>query len=230
MRRRLLTLEQRAYPAVVGVDVDPATPKSLVWIIDAYTTSDMYPYSEHQSLLDATVDSRTTQMGVLVQDNVNYMRNSVKVTVDAYDGSVSLYAWETDEPILQAWSGVYPGMVKDMSEISGDLMAHMRYPEDMFKVQRKLLETYHVTEASEFYTGGDRWRLSEDPTSTSSDETAASAQKLQPPYYLTMQMPTQDSAEFSLTSVYVPAGVGETRRAAMAGFLAVDSENAWQDS
>ncbi len=218
-----LTLEKRAYPAVVDVDDDPATPKRLLWIIDAYTTSDMYPYSEHQSLTQATTDSRTTEMGIMAADNVNYMRNSVKVTVDAYDGKVSLYAWEPDEPILQAWSGVYPGMVKDMSEISGDLMAHMRYPEDMFKVQRKLLETYHVTEASEFYTGGDRWRLSEDPTSASG-EASTSSQQTQPPYYLTMQMPTQDSAEFSLTSVYVPAGVGETRRAAMAGFLAVDSE------
>lgn len=219
-----LTLEQHAYPAVVDVDDDPSTPKRLVWVIDAYTTTDKYPYSEHQSLLDATTDSRTTEMGFASMGNINYMRNSVKATVDAYDGKVTLYAWDPDEPVLKAWSAVYPGMITDRSKISGDLMSHLRYPQDQFKVQRKLLETYHVTEASEFYTGGNRWRLSEDPTVTSNEASAATSQKLQPPYYLTMKMPTQDSAEFSLTSVYVPAGAGETRRAAMAGFLAVDSE------
>lgn len=219
-----LTLDKNAYPAVVDDDDDPSTPKRLVWIIDAYTTTDKFPYSEHQSLLEATTDSRTAETGIFDAGNVNYMRNSVKITVDAYDGSVKLYAWEPDEPILQAWSGVYPGMISDISEISGDLMSHLRYPQDMFKVQRKLLETYHVTEASEFYTGGNRWRLSEDPTISANDAATSASQKLQPPYYLTMQMPTQDSAEFSLTSVYVPAGAGETRRAAMAGFLAVDSE------
>lgn len=219
-----LTLEQRAYPAVVDMDGDPNTPKRLVWIIDGYTTSDMYPYSQHQSLTEATTDSRAEGVGLLQSETVNYMRNSVKAVVDAYDGSVKLFAWDDQDPLLQAWDGVYPGMLSPMSEISGDLMSHLRYPEDMFKVQRKLLETYHVTEAAKFYTGGDRWRLSEDPTAGSTEAQAGTSQKLQPPYYLTMQMPGQDSAEFSLTSVYVPAGAGDARRAAMAGFLAVDSE------
>ena len=117
-------------------------------------------------------------------------------------------------------------------------MSHLRYPEDMFKVQRNLLASYHVTDAAGFYSGGDRWRLAEE-TSTYGDATASSAPSagvdangnrvsaptaLQPPYYLTMQMPGQESAEFSLTSVFVPGGGGEGRREAMAGFLAVDSE------
>lgn len=217
-----LTLEQKAYPAVVDMDGDDSTPKRLVWIVDGYTTTDNYPYSEHQSLSSATTDSRTLgEDGIFQIDSVNYIRNSVKAVVDAYDGSVNLYGWDSEDPILASWSAVYPGLIKDTSEISGDLMSHLRYPEDLFKVQRSLLQTYHVTEAAEFYTGGDRWRLSEDPTAA--DESGTS-QKLQAPYYLTMQMPTQDSAEFSLTSVYVPAGSGESRRAAMAGFLAVDSE------
>ncbi len=221
-----LTLEHRAYPAVVDMDDDPDTPKRLVWIVDGYTTSNDYPYSEHQSVAEATADSRAeTAQQVVNLDEINYMRNSVKAVVDAYDGSVTLYAWDPEDPILQSWRSVYPGMVDDVEDISGDLMAHLRYPEDMFKVQRKLLETYHVTEAGKFYTGGDRWRLSEDPASAAGPETSSGTnQPLQPPYYLTMQMPGQDSAEFSLTSVYVPAGGGESRRAAMAGFLAVDSE------
>lgn len=218
-----LTLEQKAYPAVVDMDDDPETPQRLVWIIDAYTTANSYPYAEHQSLVETTTDSRNLSGPAALQhETINYIRNSVKAVVDAYDGSVKLYAWDNEDPILGAWQGVYPGLVEPTSEISGDLMSHLRYPEDMFKVQRSLLTTYHVTEAAEFYTGGDRWRLSEDPTDAATDATGM--QKLQPPYYLTMKMPTQDTAEFSLTSVYVPAGGGEARRAAMAGFLAVDSE------
>ncbi len=218
-----LSLEHKAYPAVVDMDGDDSTPKRLVWIVDAYTTSANYPYSQKTNLLDATTDSRSTDASaVLPNSDINYMRNSVKAVVDAYDGSVQLFAWDAEDPILQAWEGVYPGMISDISEVSGDLMSHFRYPEDMFKVQRQLLETYHVTEAAEFYTGGDRWRLSEDPTATTAD--GGTSTQLQAPYYLTMQMPGQESAEFSLTSVYVPAGGGEARRAAMAGFLAVDSE------
>lgn len=220
-----LTLENGAYPAVVDMDGDESTPKRLVWVVDGYTTTNSYPYAEHVSLLEATQDSRTTvDNPALALENINYIRNSVKAVVDAYDGSVTLYTWDNEDPILKAWKGVYPGMIKEQSEISGDLMSHFRYPEDMFKVQRMLLETYHITEAAEFYTGGDRWRLSEDPTSTAAEGAGATPQKLQPPYYLTMQMPGQESAEFSLTSVFVPAGGGESRRAAMAGFLAVDSE------
>lgn len=219
-----LTLENRAYPAVVDMDDDKSTPKRLVWVVDAYTTSDNYPYSQHVSPLQATMDSRSQAMGAVLQaEDVNYMRNSVKVVVDAYDGSVNMYAFDDEDPILESWRGVYPGLIKDLDEVSGDLMAHFRYPEDIFKVQRMLLETYHVTEASEFYTGGDRWRLSEDPATSATDPTAGGTM-LQPPYYLTMQMPGQESAEFSLTSVFVPSGGGEARRAAMAGFLAVDSE------
>ena len=232
-----LTLEQSAYPAVVDMDGDASTPKRLVWVVDAYTTTNNYPYSQHESLSDATVDSQSTQVGQYVQNNkINYMRNSVKAVVDAYDGSVRLFRWDDQDPILRTWEKIYPGSVEPMSAISGDLMSHLRYPEDMFKVQRNLLATYHVTDAAGFYSGGDRWRLAEE-TSTYGDTSASAAQRtdangnrvsaptsLQPPYYLTMQMPGQESAEFSLTSVFVPGGGGEGRREAMAGFLAVDSE------
>ena len=234
-----LTLEQSAYPAVVDMDGDASTPKRLVWVVDAYTTTNNYPYAQHETLSDATVDSQSTQMGQYVQANkINYMRNSVKAVVDAYDGSVRLFRWDDQDPILRTWEKIYPGSVEPMSAISGDLMSHLRYPEDMFKVQRNLLATYHVTDAAGFYSGGDRWRLAEE-TSTYGDAAASSAPSagvdangnrvsaptaLQPPYYLTMQMPGQESAEFSLTSVFVPGGGGEGRREAMAGFLAVDSE------
>ena len=233
-----LTLEQSAYPAVVDMDGDPSTDKRLVWVVDAYTTTNNYPYAQHESLSDATVDSQSTQMGQYVQNNkINYMRNSVKAVVDAYDGSVRLFRWDDQDPILRTWEKIYPGSVEPMSAISGDLMSHLRYPEDMFKVQRNLLATYHVTDASGFYSGGDRWRLAEETSTHGAASSSDSSTRvdaagnpvpaptaLQPPYYLTMQMPGQDSAEFSLTSVFVPGGGGEGRREAMAGFLAVDSE------
>lgn len=223
-----LTLEQDAYPAVADTDGDPATPKRLVWVVDAYTTSANYPYAQHQSLDKATLDSRTSEASEFLQTNtVNYMRNSVKAIVDAYDGSVRLFQWDDKDPILATWMKIYPGMIEPMKNISGDLMSHLRYPEDLFKVQRELLTSYHVREAGEFYTGGDRWRLAQDTSTVTqlmgaqqTEGTAASVP--QPPYYLTMQMPGQESAEFSLTSVFVPGG--ESRREAMAGFLAVDSE------
>ena len=227
-----LTLEQKAYPAVVDTDGDPSTPKRLVWVVDAYTTTDSYPYAQHQSLSSSTVDSRSQSVGQYIQEHsINYMRNSVKAIVDAYDGSVRLFQWDEKDPILSTWMKIYPGSVESKQNISADLMGHLRYPEDMFKVQRDLLTSYHVRDASDFYTGGDRWRLAEE-TSTAATANGAStatmsssqqqAVRVQPPYYLTMQMPGQQSAEFSLTSVFVPGG--ESKREAMAGFLAVDSE------
>ena len=223
-----LTLEQEAYPAVVDVDGDPSTPKRLVWVVDAYTTTDDYPYSQHESLAQTTIDSQSDSMSQYVRaETINYMRNSVKAIVDAYDGSVRLFQWDQEDPILQTWMKIYPGRVEPLSQISGDLMSHMRYPEDMFKVQRELLTSYHVKNASDFYAGGDRWRLAEETSTAvssaaSSPEGVAASSTTQPPYYLTMQMPGQESAEFSLTSVFVPGG--ESKREAMAGFLAVDSE------
>ncbi|MFC7406257.1 UPF0182 family protein [Georgenia alba] len=217
-----LTLDNRAYPAVVDTDDDPSTPKELVWIIDGYTTTNDYPYSARESLEAATEDSLLAQEGAPtnaaaageIPEQVNYIRNSVKAVVNAYDGSVSLYEWDQEDPVLQTWQNIFPGHVRPMSEISGDLMSHLRYPEDLFKVQRTLLSRYHVTNPATFYSGSDEWNLPADPTSQGGE--------LQPPYYLTMQMPGQDAATFSLTSSYIPGG--QTDRNILTGFLAVDSE------
>ncbi|MBC7291261.1 MAG: UPF0182 family protein, partial [Actinotalea sp.] len=203
-----LTLDTRVYPAVVD--------QKIVWIVDGYTTSAQYPYSSSRALEEITVDALTGQSDViaaLAPQQVNYIRNSVKAVVDAYSGEVTLYAWDTEDPILRAWSNVFPDALQPVSEISGDLMAHLRYPEDLFKVQRNLLSTYHVDTAAEFYSGQDFWRNPQDPVTES---------QAQPPYYLTLQMPTQDEPVFSLTSVFVPGGT--TDRQVLTGFLAVDSE------
>ena len=208
-----LTLDGKVYPAVVDGRV--------LWIVDGYTTSNSYPYSSSQALDDATTDSltgTTASIAALAPERVNYIRNSVKATVDAYDGSVTLYAWDDQDPVLKAWSKVYSNSLTDMSEISGDLMSHFRYPEDLFKVQRTLLSNYHVTTATDFFSGQDFWQSPVEPTDRSDNPNKA----LQPPYYLTLQMPDQDEPTFSLMSTFIPGGNSD--RQILTGFLAVDAE------
>lgn len=199
-----LTADGDAYPAVVD--------GRIVWVVDAYTTSNQYPYSQHRSLEEATTDSLTQRgaQAVLPTDEINYMRNSVKAVVDAYDGTVDLYAWDDKDPILKTWMKVFPDAVKPKSEISPELLEHLRYPVDLFKVQRDVLTRYHVTNQSTFYEDGERWKTSEDPTNKVSK---------QPPYYLTTSNPNQPDPRFSLTSVFLP-----NNRQNLAAFVSVNSE------
>lgn len=219
-----LTLDSRAVPAVVDMDSDPETPGELVWIIDGYTTSNNYPYSARETLEEATTDSLNTsgQMVGVAPDEINYIRNSVKAVVNAYDGSVTLYQWDEDDPILNAWAGIFPDQITPLAEMPGDLIAHVRYPEDLFKVQRSLLARYHVTDAMSFYSGGDFWRIPLEPTLEATATTPN-----QPPYYLTLKMPGQDEASFSLTTSYIPGGT--TNRNVMTGFLAADGNAGAED-
>lgn len=197
-----LTVDSNTYPAIVD--------GRLVWIIDGYTTTSGYPYSSRRTLGDVTETSLTTENRSVIapQDTVNYIRNSVKATVDAYNGTVTLYAWDQSDPVLKMWMKAFPGTVKERGAISPGLMAHLRYPEDLFKVQRDLLAQYHVTDATAFYSGQDFWRVPTDPTGDGD----------QPPYYLTIKMPDQDAATFSLTSTLVP-----NNRQNLAAFVAVNA-------
>jgi uncharacterized protein len=207
-----LTPDGDPYPAVVDGQV--------VWIVDGYTTSANYPYAQKVSLSDSTTDT-TTGRGAIAQqanDKINYIRNSVKAVVNAYDGSVDLYAWDESDPVLKTWMKAFPGTVKPRSAISPGLMSHLRYPEDMFKVQRDLLAKYHVTDPGTWYQNSDLWRIPDDPTQGGT--TADTAAKNQPPFYLSVQMPDQTAPKFSLTSVYVP----NAERENLTAFMAVDSE------
>jgi uncharacterized membrane protein (UPF0182 family) len=207
-----LTLDERVYPAVVD--------GGIVWVVDGYTTSDAIPYSQHQALSTTAVDSISQLSNVaginsLTAQSVNYLRNSVKAVVNAYDGSVTLYAWDTEDPVLKAWASVYGNNLTPISEISGDLMSHLRYPETLFKIQRAVLARYHVTDADSFYSRSDFWRVPTDPTVERQNP------PLQPPYYLTMKMPTQEEATFSLSSTFI---LDDDERPVLKGFLAVNSE------
>jgi uncharacterized protein len=198
------------------VDGDPfpaVVDDRIVWILDGYTTVNSYPYSHRVSMEDATSDSRTIVPGVVAQprDHINYIRNSVKAVVDAYDGTVTLYEWDEEDPVLQSWMGAFPDAVEPRTEISDELMAHLRYPQDLFKIQREVLEAYHVTEANTFYEGQDRWFVPDDPTSQ--------VPTAQPAYYQSIQMPGTDEATFSLTTTYTPQ-----LRENLAGFMAVTAD------
>ena len=209
-----LTLDGRVYPAVVDGRVK--------WIVDGYTTSDAYPYSQMTDLGDATKDSTTETSSTatgLNSQNANYIRNSVKATVDAYDGSVDLYVWDESDPVIKAWEQIFPGQYHQLSEISGDLMSHLRYPESLFKVQRELLAKYHVSSANQFFSGEDFWQTPVDPTES---QQAQQRDILQPPYYLTLQTGGSNEPVFSLTSSYIPAG--SSTREILTGFLSVDSD------
>ena len=203
-----LTLDGDPYPAIVD--------GKITWIIDGYTTSAGYPYSRSTSLATATNDALTANSAsITAQSNraVNYIRNSVKATVDAYDGSVTLYQWDTKDPVLQTWMKAFPNTVKPKSAISKGLLEHIRFPEDMFRVQRDILSSYHVKSSAAFYGGQDFWRVPRDPSTFGANAGA------QPPYYMTVQMPGAATPAFSLTTPFVPRGGREN----LSAFAAVNS-------
>jgi uncharacterized membrane protein (UPF0182 family) len=199
-----LTLDSDPYPAVVDGRIQ--------WIIDGYTTSSRYPYSRAENFGNAISDSQ----GAFDGENINYIRNSVKATVDAYDGRVKLYAWDTTDPILKTWQKVFPNTILPVSKMSAQLISHVRYPADLFKVQRAILGQYHVTDPGSFYSQQDAWMTPGDPTN------AAGA--TQPPYYMTMQAPNQTKPSFSLYSTFIPRSTGESSRNVLTGYLMVDSD------
>ena len=204
-----LTLDGNIYPAVVD--------GRILWIVDGYTTSNGYPYSRKTNLAGATTNTITTRAAAvrsLASRDISYMRNSVKATVDAYDGTVKLYQWDTKDPVLATWSKAFPGTVTPKSAMSKSLLEHIRYPEDLFGVQRDVLSSYHVKTADAFYGGQDFWRVPTDPSSLGANA------GIQPPYYMTLQLPDQEKAAFSLTTSFVPRG----NRQNLTAFASVNSD------
>ncbi|MGB6208620.1 UPF0182 family protein [Mycobacterium sp.] len=203
-----LTTDSNVYPAIVN--------KRLVWIIDAYTTLDNYPYSELTSLSSATADSTEVAFNRMVPDKqVSYIRNSVKATVDAYDGTVSLYQQDDRDPVLKAWMKVFPGTVKPKSDITPELAAHLRYPEDLFKVQRMLLAKYHVNDPVTFFSTSDFWDVPLDPNPTASS--------YQPPYYIVAKNIAKEdnSASYQLISA-----MNRFKRDYLAAYISASSDPA----
>jgi uncharacterized membrane protein (UPF0182 family) len=200
-----LALDQTTYPAVVD--------GRIVWVVDGYTTTSQFPYSAAVPQSGIFYGTAAAAASGVSPSSLNYVRNSVKATVDAYSGEVTLYAWDPEDPILQTWEKVFPASYKPISDISADLMSHLRYPEDLFAIQRYQLQAYHVTDPVSFFSGADFWKIPADPT--------AEAQN-QPPYYLSLQMPDQDAPSFTLTGNFIQGGTNP--RNILTGYMAVDSE------
>jgi uncharacterized membrane protein (UPF0182 family) len=178
-----LTVDGDPYPVIADGRV--------VWIVDAYTTMANYPYSERRSLSELT---HTSVAQTQKDTEINYIRNSVKATVDAYDGTVTLYQWDGNDPVLKAWMKAFPNLIKPGSDMPQDIREHVRYPQDFFDVQRSLLEQYHVSDPVTFYNVRDKWTVPNDPNHPGAGN--------QPPYYILADAPDGSGGQpqFQLTS------------------------------
>lgn len=175
-----------------------------LWVVDGYTTSDSYPYA-----------SRTTlgAGGAGEAGRVNYVRDAVKATVDGTTGAVLLYQWDRADPVLSTWMKAFPGTVRPYAAIDAALMSQLRYPEDLFTAQQRMLATYHVTDPAAFYRGGDVWTVPADPTDGGDGPES--------PYYLSLRMPDQTAVTAALAGTFVAAGRDGGQE--LAAYMAVDS-------
>jgi uncharacterized membrane protein (UPF0182 family) len=178
----------------------------IVWIWDAYTTTTSYPYSQPVDIDDVVGNDEPFEL----RGNANYIRNSVKVVIDAYDGTMTYYVADPEDPIVQVWRRAFPDLFTDLSEASPELRAHFRYPEDLFRVQAAQFANYHVTNPDEFYRKQDFWAIPPDPTIPAN---APEPPPGQPgpsgplrPYYVLMRLPGGTEEEFVLILPFVPEG------------------------
>ncbi|MEP6754243.1 MAG: UPF0182 family protein [Chthonomonadales bacterium] len=183
-----LTLDNDPYLVIDG--------GKMVYMLDGYTTSDRYPYS------------KPTEGGIGQRSmDINYIRNSVKAVVDTYNGSVQLYISDPNDPIVKAWSRIYPTLMKPLKEMPASLRAHMRYPEDLFKVQRDIYTTYHMPDARTYYGKEDAWQVPIDPiTQVDSQGNKAEGRDggRMVPYYIQMRLPDESKDEFIMMSPFSP--------------------------
>jgi uncharacterized protein len=182
-------------------DADPysaVVDGRLVWIWDAYTTTNQYPYSDFVDLAEVASPSAQEQAPSLGGD-VNYLRNSVKVVVDAYNGSMRYFVADPDDPIIQAWRLAFPTMFTPLDQASSELLAHFRYPENLFQIQAFEYTNYHVTDPNVFYGKQDFWALPIDPTVST-----AGNRILMRPYYVLMRLPGEPDETFVLILPFTP--------------------------
>jgi len=187
IRRNISDRVARLAP-FLGQDRDPYLvlhDGHLIWIIDCYTTSDHFPYSQRNS------------------EGINYIRNAVKVVVDAYTGAVDFYVADPADPIIRTWQRIFPAMFKPMSAMAGDLRQHIRYPEDYFLIQADIYRTYHMTDPAVFYNREDQWGF---PRENYADETVPMQ-----PYYVIMRLPGETHDEYILMLPMVPESRGTVR-------------------
>jgi uncharacterized membrane protein (UPF0182 family) len=214
-----LELDADPYPVIVN--------RRLLWILDGYTTSDRYPYAQS-----------TSGSGGLNTD-VNYVRNSVKITVDGYDGTVKFYVIDSKDPIIRAYEDAFPDLFTPGSKMPAGVREHLRYPEDLFTVQSNVFSTYHVTEPRRFYQGSERWLLTPDPnvvvntvsgTSRRSGRTNANRSPQitattprQDPYFLYVRLPGDDHESFLILEPFVPVSK-DNRQTRLISFMTAKAD------
>ena len=206
-----LSLDSDPYPVLAGGQV--------YWVQDAYTTSDHYPYAQ-------MADTNALAQGSGLAKNFNYVRNSVKIVVNAYSGSMTFYDMTTPtytDPVLKTWEHAFPGMFTPGSKMPSDLRAHLRYPEDLFTVQAASYGRYHITRPAAFYNATDAWNLSQTPgagspsaalaqtfTTNAQGQTVSTGQVARmAPLYQVLQVPGEQGLSFNLMDAFVPVSQGD---------------------
>ncbi len=186
MYNRRIDRRVRAIAPFLDYDDDPYLVVSggrLYWIQDAYTTSNMYPYSSRSF--------------AYFNKGLNYIRNSVKITIDAYNGDVSFYTVDEKDPIIRAYSSIFPGLFRPFDEMPDGLKKHVRYPKDLFKIQANIYRTYHMKDTQVFYNQEDLWQTP--------DEVYGSTRQKMEPYYIILRLPGETSEEFVLMLPFTPS-------------------------
>lgn len=202
-----LSLDADPYPVLVDGRVQ--------WVIDAYTTTNDFPYSQkfnRSEVLSAGADLTT---------GFNYVRNSVKVVVDGYDGDVAFYIVDDTDPIVAAWAEAFPGLFSDMDELPADLAEHLRYPADIFRVQTSMWSRYQVSNPEQFLEGALSWKVANEPSGT----TDATSELPMPPQYRVTRLPGETETEFVLQRAFVPSSADSaTGRPELTGVMIARSD------
>ena len=219
MERNIIERVNRIAPFLYA-DADPYLVLSddgrLIWMIDMYTVTNNYPYSQE-------APTGRLNAASYLPNSFNYIRNSVKATVDAYDGTVTLYVVDPEDPLIQTQRKIFPGVFVDVSEMPEDLKAHWRYPEDLFRVQSDQYTLYHITDARQFFSRVDPWEIARDPSTADRPQlrtlTQEGSSRPMLPYYLLMSLPGETNLSFIIMQPFTP---GE--RPNMVSFLVAKSE------
>jgi uncharacterized membrane protein (UPF0182 family) len=210
----------------------------MLWVIDGYTTTDRYPYSQSYTPETGRLNSSSG-----LQTRLNYVRNSIKATIDSYDGTVKFYVYDDlqhPDPIVKAYRKAFPRLFTDRSQMPAGLVDHLRYPEDLFRVQSDRFADYHVTDPATFYQRGRQWAVAQDPGSgvlQSTQPTAAPAptpgrpaattptrRARMRPYYLYMRLPGQPKEDFLILQPFVPVGTGDQELPNLSAFMVAKSD------
>jgi len=216
-----LKYDNDPYPVVIDGRV--------LWVVDAYTTSGKYPYSQYIEGING------------LAGRFNYVRNSVKATVDAYDGTVKFYVVDPNDPVIESWQQSFPDLFTKFRDMPNALKDHLRYPEDIFRVQAEQYAKYHVVGTRRFFQGSERWLISPDPNDAITANTTLAApatssrgaggrspeikatSKRQDPYYLYIQLPGDDAESFLMIQSFVPVSE-DNQQLRLVSFLTAKSD------